>query len=281
VGDEELLEEAARAAAGADVAVVVVGSADATESEGYDRQTLALPGRQDELIKRVAAANPNTVVVVNSGMAMLMPWADEVGAILQVWLPGQAFGEALADSLLGVVEPGGRLPISVPRFEADSPVLHAKPEAGELAYAEGLLVGYRGFDRNGSEPLFCFGHGHGYTDWSYASLAPAAGSLAPGEDLPVTVRVRNSGRRAGREVVQVYVEGPDDDPSRPLRVLAGFAGIGAAPGEEAEARLTLPARSFGRFDEGLSRWVSHPGTYTVHAGRSSRDLRLSAQVVLR
>jgi beta-glucosidase len=281
VGDEDLLEEAAKAAAGADVAVVVVGSADATESEGYDRQTLALPGRQDDLIKRVAAANANTVVVVNTGMPVLMPWADEVAAILQVWLPGQAFGEALADSLLGVVEPGGRLPVSVPRFEADSPVLHAKPEAGELAYAEGLLVGYRGFDRSGSEPLFCFGHGQGYTDWSYESLAPAANSLAPGEDLTVAVTVRNSGRRAGREVIQVYVEGPDDDPSRPLRVLAAFASVGAGPGEQVEARLTLPARSFGRFDEGLSRWVSHPGTYTVHAGRSSRDLRLSAQVVLR
>jgi beta-glucosidase len=281
VGDEELLAAAAKAAAGADVAVVVVGSADGTESEGYDRQTLALPGRQDELIRHVAAANANTVVVVNSGMPVLMPWVDEVAAILQVWLPGQAFGEALADSLLGVVEPGGRLPVSVARFEADSPVLHAKPEAGELAYAEGLLVGYRGFDRSGSEPLFCFGHGHGYTDWSYESLAPAAGSLAPGEDLPVTVTVRNSGGRAGREVIQLYVEGPDDDPNRPLRALAGFASIGADQGEQAEARLTLPARSFGRFDEGLSRWVSHPGTYTVHAGRSSRDLRLSAQVVLR
>ena len=172
VGDEVLLEEAAQAAAEADVAVVVVGSADGTESEGYDRETLALPGRQDELVRRVAAANANTVVVVNSGMPVLMPWADEVAAILQVWLPGQAFGEALADSLLGVVEPGGRLPVSVPRAEADSPVLHAKPEAGELDYAEGLLVGYRGYDRSGTEPLFCFGHGLGYTDWSYESWRP-------------------------------------------------------------------------------------------------------------
>jgi beta-glucosidase len=281
VGDEVLLQEAAQAAAEADVAVVVVGSADGTESEGYDRETLALPGRQDELISRVAAANANTVVVVNSGMPVLMPWADEVAAILQVWFPGQAFGEALADTLLGVVEPGGRLPVSVPRVEADSPVLHAKPEAGELDYAEGLLVGYRGFDRSGSEPLFCFGHGLGYTDWSHESLVPEAESVAVGEDLPLLVTVRNSGGRAGREVIQVYVEGPDDDPSRPLRVLAAFASLGAGPGELAETRLTVPARCFGRFDEGLSRWVSHPGTYIVHAGRSSRDLRLSVQVVMR
>ena len=279
--DEVLLQEAARAAATADVAVVVVGSAEGTESEGYDRQTLLLPGRQDELIRRVAAANPNTVVVVNSGMPVLMPWADDVSAILQVWLPGQAFGEALADALLGVVEPGGRLPVSMPRTEADSPVLHADPEAGELTYGEGLLVGYRGYDRKGSEPLFCFGHGLGYTDWSYESLLPADKSFAAGEDLPLVVTVRNSGGRAGREVVQLYLAGPDDEPSRPLRVLAAFASIGAGPGEQAEAHLTVPARTFARFDEGRSRWVWHPGTYTVHAGRSSRDLRLSAEVIMR
>src|SRR5207302_5881665 len=124
------------------------------ESEGYDRDTMVLPGRQDELVSRVAAANPNTVVVVNSGMPVLMPWADEVAAVIQSWFPGQAFGEALADVLSGAAEPGGRLPLSFPRVEADSPVLDATPQAGVLAYDEGLLVGYRGFDRAGVEPLF-------------------------------------------------------------------------------------------------------------------------------
>lgn len=281
VDDDSLLAEAAQAAAAADVAVVVVGSADATESEGFDRQTMVLPGRQDDLVRRVAAANARTVVVVNSGMPVLMPWADEVAAILQVWLPGQAFGEALADTLLGTVEPGGRLPVSLPRAEADSPVLHANPEAGELAYAEGLLVGYRGYDRQGTDPHFCFGHGLGYTEWTYESMAPATQSLASGEDLPLSVTVRNSGGRAGREVVQLYLEGPDDDPRRPLRALAAFASIGAGAGEAAEARMTLPARCFSTFDEASSRWVSRPGSYTLHAGRSSRDLRLTSQVVLR
>jgi beta-glucosidase len=280
VDDEALIEEAAQAAAAADVAVVVVGSAEGTESEGYDRETLALPGRQDELVRRVAAANGNTVVVVNSGMPMLMPWADEVGAVLQVWFPGQAFGESLADSLLGVVEPGGRLPVSVPRAEADSPVLHAKPEAGELTYAEGLLVGYRGYDRSGSAPHFGFGHGLGYTEWSYESLDPASESVAAGEDLSVVVTVANSGQRAGREVVQLYLGGPDDDPSRPVRILAAFSSVQAEPGERVEVRLTVSARSFARYDESLSRWVAHPGTYTLHAGRSSRDLRLDTQVMM-
>jgi len=279
--DDKLMAEAVVAAAGADVAVVVVGSADGTESEGYDRESMVLPGRQDELVRHVAAANPNTVVVVNSGMPVLMPWADEVAAIIQVWFPGQAFAEALADVLAGIAEPGGRLPVSVPRAEADSPVLHARPEAGDLVYAEGLLVGYRGYDRKGSEPLFCFGHGLGYTDWTYETLTTATGSIGAGEDLSVVVTVRNSGRRAGREIVQVYLEPPGDDPGRPLRVLAAFGTVDAELGSKTDVRLTLPSRAFARFDEARHEWVSVPGTYTLRAGRSSRDLRLKAEVVLR
>jgi beta-glucosidase len=278
--DSRLIAEAVQAARDADVAVVVVGSADGTESEGYDRDTLTLPGRQDELVKSVAAANANTVVVVNSGMPVLMPWAAEVAAIIQVWLPGQAFGDALADSLLGIVEPGGRLPVSMPRAEADSPVLRAHPDAGDLVYAEGLLVGYRGFDRSAREPLFPFGHGLGFTDWSYESLV-AEEWVAEDDALEVAVAVRNIGARAGREVVQLYLEGPADDLTRPIRVLAAFASVVAEPGEVATARLTIPARAFARFDERSREWISHPGTYALRAGRSSRDLRLAGHVMLR
>jgi len=279
--DDKLMADAVVAAAAADVAVVVVGSADGTESEGYDRENMLLPGRQDELVRRVAAANPKTVVVVNSGMPVLMPWADQVAAIIQVWFPGQAFADALADVLVGVAEPAGRLPVTVPRAEADSPVLRAEPQAGDLVYAEGLLVGYRGYDRSEIEPLFGFGHGLGYTDWTYESLKPGVGSIAAGEDLALIVTVRNSGARAGREVVQVYLDGPDDDQTRPLRVLAAFAAVGAGPGERSEVRLKVPARLFARFDEERRGWVWKPGTYTLRAGRSSRDLRLTAEVVLR
>src|SRR5258708_2796320 len=139
--DEELIEEAARAADESDVAVVVIGSAEGTESEGYDKDTMVLPGRQDELVSRVAAANPNTLVVVNSGMPVLMPWADQVAAVIQVWFPGQAFAEALADTLRGLAGPTGRLPVTVPREEAESQVLRARPDAGDRGYREGLLVG--------------------------------------------------------------------------------------------------------------------------------------------
>jgi len=219
--------------------------------------------------------------VINSGMPVLMPWAGDVAAVLQVWFPGQAFAEALADVLAGTAEPGGRLPMSMPRSEADSPVLSAHPQAGALVYGEGLLVGYRGYDRTGTEPLFCFGHGLGYTEWTYESLVPGSESISAGEDLSLVVGVRNSGRRAGREVVQVYLEGPDDEPARPLRVLSAFATVDSGAGESIAARMTIPSRSFARYDEHRREWVWKPGTYTVRAGRSSRDLRLKAEVVLR
>ena len=280
--DDDLLASAEKAAADADAAVVVVGSAELTESEGFDRTTLALPGRQDELISRVAAVNARTIVVVNSGMPVLMPWADQTAAIVYAWLPGQEFGTALGDVLLGRAEPGGRLPVTLPAAEADSPVLHATPAGeGVLAYAEGLLVGYRGYDAAGRTPRYPFGHGLGYTTWEYESI-DCPTWLSEGYDLELSVRVRNSGSRPGKEVVQVYLAEPGDPASRgrPVRTLAAFGVVRAAPGEVAQARLTIPARSFARYDESLARWITPGGEFTVQAGRSSRDLRLAALVGL-
>lgn len=289
--DDELLAEAERAASGADAAVVVVGSAELTESEGFDRQTLALPGRQDELVRRVSAVNKATIVVVNSGAPVLMPWAGEVAAIVYAWLPGQEFGEALADVLLGFREPGGRLPVTMPACEGDCPVLHATPEAGALRYREGLLIGYRGYDAAGTEPLFPFGHGLGYTTWAYEALDVPARTLAAGDDLDLTVTVRNTGARAGQEVIQAYIDPPRDDLSlsrspaspgsvRPLRTLAAFATAQAGPGARASVSLRIPARGFARWDEQAGGWAWPRGRFTVRVGRSSRDLRLSAPVDL-
>jgi beta-glucosidase len=278
--EDDLMAEAVQAASQADVAVVVVGSAPAAESEGFDRGTLALPGRQDELVRQVAAVNRRTVVVINAGMPVLVPWAEQVAAVLQVWLPGQAMGDAIADVLLGKAEPGGRLPVTLPAREADSPVLHATPRDGVLAYDEGLLIGYRGYDARVSAPQFPFGHGLGYTTWTYESLNAATPVLTAGEDLELTVTVRNSGPRAGREVVQAYLAGPSGDADRPRRQLASFAGAAAQPGGVAEVRLRVPARAFARWDEKAGGWAWPPGQFTVHVGRSSRDLRLSAPVSL-
>jgi beta-glucosidase len=279
VPQDTLLAEAVQAASAAEAAVVVVGSADMTESEGFDRSTLALPGRQDELIRRVAAVNARTVVVVNSGMPVLMPWARDVAAVIYAWLPGQAMGAALADVLLGSAEPGGRLPVTLPAAEADCPVLHAAPDNGVLSYDEGLLIGYRGYDAAGTVPQFPFGHGTGYTIWAYESVLAGTGDLAPGSDLELRVIVRNTGARAGREVVQAYVAGPPGDPGRPVRALAAFGIASAEPGETAEVVLRVPARAFARYDEEAGSWVWPEGQYTIGVGRSSRDLRLSVPVV--
>jgi beta-glucosidase len=278
--DEALLAEAEAAAAVADAAVVVVGSAELTESEGFDRPGLALPGRQDELVSRIAAVNGNTIVVVNSGMPVLMPWAERVAAIIYAWLPGQAFGDALADVLLGAAEPGGRLPVTLPAAEADCPVLHATPdEHGILEYAEGLLIGYRGYDANGVTPRYPFGHGLGYTSWAYEFIDCPADVTAR-DDLELTVTIRNTGTRPGKEVVQVYLAEPlrSADRGRPRRVLVAFAAVRAEPGDPAQARLTIPARAFARYDESVADWIWPDGDYTVHVGRSSRDLPLSARV---
>ncbi len=280
--DDDLLAAAVAAAAEADVAIVVVGSAELTESEGFDRPTLALPGRQDELISRVAAVNDRTILVINSGVPVLMPWAERAAAIVYAWLPGQEFGTALADVLLGRAEPGGRLPVTVPAAEADSPVLHATPVGdGVLTYDEGLLIGYRGYDAANRAPRYPFGHGLGYTTWEYESLDCPAW-LSERGDLELTVRIRNSGSRPGKEVVQVYVAEPGDPASRgrPVRALAAFGVVRAAPGQVARARLTVPARSFARYDQSLASWITSGDEFTVHVGRSSRDLRLTALVRL-
>ncbi|WP_245870868.1 beta-glucosidase family protein [Asanoa hainanensis] len=268
--DETLLAEAARVAAEADVAVVVVGTTEEVESEGFDRTTLALPGRQDELVARVAAANPRTVVVVNAGSPVLMPWVDDVAAVLLTWFPGQEAGGALADVLLGVAEPGGRLPTTWPRAMEDLPVLSTTPTDGTLTYAEDVLIGYRGWT---AAPLFPFGHGLGYTTWSWESLTV--------EDDTAVVTVRNTGARAGREVVQVYV-GPtgssDGDLVRPTRWLAGFAGVTAEPGEAVTVRIPLPERAFQVWADG--GWQTVAGSYRVEAAASVTDLKLTATVDL-
>ena len=242
--EDGALAAAVAAARDADAAVVVVGTNDDVESEGFDRTSLALPGRQDELVSAVAAANPRTVVVVNAGAPVLMPWRDEVAAILWAWLPGQEGGDAIADVLTGAAEPGGRLPTTFPA--AQDGVLSPVPAGdGTLDYAEGTAIGYRHYAS--AQVAYPFGHGLGYTGWEYESIAVSGGAAE--------VTVRNTGSRAGREVVQCYAVAGGT-----VR-LAGFAAADAAPGEAATVRVAL--------DERL------PVPCELHAGRSVTDLRIS------
>ena len=171
--------------------MVVVGTTEEVESEGFDRDSLALPGRQDELVRRVADANPDTIVVVNAGAPVLLPWADSVAAVILAWFPGQEFGNALADVLLGDAEPGGRLPTTL-AAAARRASRATQPVDGVLRYDEGLLVGYRGYERGGPAPLYPFGHGLGYSSWTYLSI-DAPRQARAGADVAVDVTVRNTG----------------------------------------------------------------------------------------
>jgi beta-glucosidase len=187
-------------------------------------------------------------------------------------------GEALADVLTAAAEPGGRLPVTLPAAEADCPVLAAIPGPdGTLPYAEGLLIGYRGYDAAGTAPRYPFGHGLGYASWVYEALA-GGGELAADRDLELTVTIRNAGDRASREVVQAYVAGPPGEPGRPVRALAAFGSAVASPGETARVSLRVPARAFARWDEQAGAWAWPAGEYQIHVGRSARDLRLTARV---
>jgi len=278
ISGEEELERAVALAAKADVAIVVVGTTEEVESEGFDRDSLALPGAQDELVRRVAAANPRTVVVVNAGAPVLLPWAEQVPAVLLSWFPGQEFGNALADVLLGDAEPGGRLPTTWPATDEGLP--STQPVDGALTYDEGLFIGYRGYDRDGRAPRYPFGHGLGYTSWSYLDIE-AGNAVSPGEDTSVQVRVRNTGDRPGREVVQLYLSRPESSVTRPARWLGGFATLDAPAGAETTAQVHIPAQAFAHWDTATSAWTVEPGTYRVQAGSSIENLPLTTEVDVR
>ncbi|XVV14192.1 glycoside hydrolase family 3 protein [Actinoplanes sp. CA-131856] len=267
--EDGMIEEAVRLAAGADVAVVVVGTTEQVESEGFDRASLALPGRQDELVSRVAAANPRTIVVVNAGSPVLMPWAEEAAAVLLTWFPGQEAGAALADVLLGVAEPGGRLPTTWPREEQDCPVLAVEPRDGVVTYDEGVFVGYRGWLRSGVAPLYAFGHGLGYTSWRYEEMAV--------NESEAVVTLTNTGARTGREVVQIYVGPSPVDPNRPERWLAGFENVEAHPEETVTVRIPLRPRVFEIWDGG---WKRVPGEYRIIAASAVDAPQVTATLTI-
>ena len=262
------VDDAVSLAATTDTAVIVVGTNDDWESEGYDRSTIDLPGRQDELIREVAKVSPRTIVVVNAGSPVSMPWVDVVDAVLFVWFPGQEFGDALGDVLFGDVEPGGRLPVTLPRRFEDSPAFEHHPGRNGVArYLERRLVGYRWFDTTGREPLFAFGHGLSYADLTIDSAA-FDGSHS------VEVDVRNSSSRPGAEVVQVYVSdlegtGAPDDPSQQL---VGFAKVVVPANSSITATVGLDPRWAAHWDTASHAWAVRPGERMLRVGRSSRNI---------
>nr|WP_308197300.1 glycoside hydrolase family 3 C-terminal domain-containing protein [Rathayibacter sp. VKM Ac-2929] len=274
---DELIAEAVALARDADVALVVVGTNSAVESEGYDRSSLDLPGQQDALVRAVAAVNPRTVVVVNAGAPVLLPWRDEVAAVLVGYFGGQEMGDAVADVLLGRVEPGGRLPTTWPVAIEDVPVLSTLPTDGELHYDEGIHIGYRAWLRSEVEPAYVFGHGLGYTSFELVSVSTPE-PVRGGEDVELLVDVVNTGERAGKVVLQAYAERRDSAVERPVRWLVGFESATLEAGSSAQIAVTVPTRLLATWNDG---WEYEAGAFTIRLGTSLEDVPLVTELELR
>ena len=277
----EMIAEAVAAAKKAKAAVVFAGLPDSYESEGYDRSDMRMPACQNKLIEAVAEANPNTVVVLHNGAPVEMPWIGKVKAVLEAYLGGQAVGEAAVRVLFGDVNPCGRLPETFPLKLEDNPsYLYYGGEGDTAEYREGVFVGYRYYDKKKMDVLFPFGYGLSYTTFEYSGLKLSAEKIKDTETLTAAVTVKNTGNRAGKTVVQLYVGDVESTPLRPVRELKGFVKVALQPGESKEVTFTLDKRSFAYWNKKIHDWHVETGVFTIEAGASSRDLPLKAEVTV-
>lgn len=274
--DASLLARAVRAARHAKVAIVFAND---VSSEGMDRPSLQLPGDQDRMIAAVAAVNPHTIVVLHTAGPVLMPWLPKVAGVLEAWYPGQQSGRAIAATLFGISDPSGHLPVTFPQTASQGPATKAPdyPGAGALVrYAEGIFVGYRYYDRFHQRPLFPFGFGLSYTTFSLGALRISSTGAG---GYRATVRLRNTGRYAGAEVVQAYLAFPASA-GEPPRQLKAFAKVFLRPGRVRAVRLSLPRASFEYFSSARGAWTLAHGRFRLLVGTSSRDLRLTAAIIV-
>ncbi|UCH92907.1 MAG: glycoside hydrolase family 3 C-terminal domain-containing protein [Candidatus Aminicenantes bacterium] len=284
--DHDYLAEAVELAKHSDAAVIVAGLHNRFESEGHDRRRLELPN-QDVLIQAVAEANPNTIVVLNTGSPVLMnPWIDKTAALVQAWYPGQEGGNAIADVLVGNTNPSGKLPFSLIRKYEDSPAFKDyRDKSLKSPYPEGIFVGYRYLDKYHIEPLFPFGHGLSYSQFEYSNLRinPSTG-VGEGEDgflFTVSVDIRNKGKRKGAEVVQVYLRDKECSVARPEKELKGFAKVFLQPGEKKTVTIKLNRDAFAFYEPGQDQWVVEPGEFEILVGSSSKDIYFKDRLVIR
>ena len=272
---DEMIAEAVKAAKAAKVAVVFAGLPDSYESEGYDRTHMGMPACQNKLIEAVAAANPNTVVVLHNGSPVEMPWIGKVKAVLEAYLGGQNVGDATVKVLFGDVNPSGHLPESFPYKLQDNPsYLYYGGEGNRTEYREGVFVGYRYYDKKAMDVLFPFGHGLSYTTFEYSNLRLSAKEIKDTDTLTVTVTVTNTGKRFGKAVAQLYVGDKESTPIRPVRELKGFEKVALNPGESKDVSFTLCKRAFAYWNEAIHDWHVETGDFTIEVGGSSRDLPL-------
>jgi beta-glucosidase len=262
------IDSAVGLAGGSAIAVVVAGI---EEGEFRDRSSLALPGHQEELIAAVAATGKPVIVVLVGGSAITMsPWLDDVAAVIDVWYPGEVGGQAVAEVLLGDVNPSGRIPVTFPRTEGQLPLVYNhRPTGRGDDYVDGT-----------GQPLFPFGYGLSYTSFAYSALTIEPAVISPGGAATVRCRVKNVGSRAGAEVVQLYVHDEIASVARPVMALAGFARVELQPGEEREVSFRVSPERLRLLDQRM-RWVVEPGDFRVMVGSSSRDIRLRGVLTVR
>lgn len=277
--DDALIAEAVKLAGQVKTPVIFAGLPDSFESEGFDRTHMQMPACQNALIEAVAKVNPNTVVVLHNGSPVEMPWADQVAAVLEAYLGGQAVGGATVDVLYGKVNPSGHLAETFPCKLEDNPsYLYYGGEGDKTEYREGVFVGYRYYDTKKMEVLFPFGHGLSYTTFAYSNLRISAPSMKDTETVTVTVDVTNTGKRAGKEVVQLYVAPPKGEVIRPVHELKGFEKVELQPGETRTVSFTLCKRAFAYYNMAAGDWTVESGDYTIELGESSRAILLRGSV---
>jgi beta-glucosidase len=277
----DAIERAVKLAAASDVALIFAGLNDEWESEGYDRPDLNLAGEQDKLIEAVAQANKNTIVVLNTGSPVAMPWLDKVAGVLQAWYPGQECGNAIADVLFGTVCPSGKLPQTFPVRVEDNPAFINYPgENGRVHYGEGVFVGYRYYDKKKVEPLFPFGFGLSYTTFEYGAVNQSAETIGLDGTLEVSIKVTNTGQRAGKEIVQLYIRDVKSKVQRPEKELKGFAKVSLEPGESKNVSFKITQEALAYYDDLQHKWVAEPGEFVVLIGADSRDIRGVARFTL-
>ena len=279
--DLSLVDAAVEVAADADLALVMAGLPLSYESEGIDRKHIDLPPSHNKLISDVAKVQPNTAIILTNGSAIAMPWVNEVSAILETWLGGQAGAGAIADAVFGVVNPSGKLAETFPVRLEDSPAfLNFPGEDGQVIYGERMFVGYRYFDKLNIEPLFPFGHGLSYTEFGYSNLKLSSTNITDKDQLQVSLTVTNTGKVNGKEVIQLYVADKESSVQRPVKELKAFDKIELAPGESKEVSFTLSVRDFSYYSKVYDRWLAESGEFDILIGSSSRDIRLTGSLNL-
>lgn len=278
--DAELIQQAVETAQQADVVFACVGLPDSFESEGFDRTHMELPESQNALMKALAETGKPIVAVLSTGSAVILPWRDQVDSILLLYLAGQNGGSAAADLLFGDANPSGKLAESWPLALEDNPSFLHFGQGGNVEYRESIYVGYRYYDKAGLDVQYPFGHGLSYTEFTYSDLKLEKTNLSDKETLGLSLTVKNTGALAGSEVVQIYVAPPEGAAFRPVRELRAAAKVHLAPGESRQVCFTLEPRDFAYYNVNCSDWFVESGVYSVQAGSSSRDIRLSESVTV-